>query len=135
MRRIFLDTNFVIDYLLRPEYKVVSQRFLEHCAREGCKLTISTLSIANFAYISRKLPSDELYNYLEMLISLFELSPLTERVISRAIKLKFEDFEDAIQYQCAVLSKADCIISRNAKDFKDVSIPVLSAEEYLERHL
>lgn len=135
MKNIFLDTNFVIDYLLRPEYKVVSQRFLEYCAREGCKLTISTLSVANFAYIARKLPKAELYDYLKILTSLFELASLTEKVIASAIKMELPDFEDALQYQCALAAGAGCIITRNSKDFIGATIPVLTAEECIKKFL
>lgn len=32
MKRIFLDTNFIIDYLLRDEFKPMCQQFLAECS-------------------------------------------------------------------------------------------------------
>jgi hypothetical protein len=44
----------------------------------------------------------------------------------------FADFEDAVQYYAAISAKADAIITRNTKDYKHASIPVLTAEQFLK---
>lgn len=33
MKNLFLDTNFILDYLVREEYKLSSQQFLEEGAK------------------------------------------------------------------------------------------------------
>lgn len=69
---------------------------------------------------------------------LHELQELTDtvdvskEVISKALKSEFKDFEDAIQYHCAkTIKKIDCIVTRDTKDFKTSTIPILTPQEAL----
>lgn len=134
MKRIFLDTNFVIDYLLRTEYKPLYQDFLEKGTLSGCRFYVSALTIANFAYIARKFDKEQLYSNLKTIAQIFEVVDLTATDVEQAISMQANDFEDALQYQCAVSKGCSLIITRNVKDFQFSEIPVMSASEYLARH-
>jgi predicted nucleic acid-binding protein len=57
---------------------------------------------------------------------------MNESIVEKALNSDFEDFEDALQYFCALDSKCDIIITRNQKDFKQALLPVMSAEEYIK---
>lgn len=129
MKRIFLDTNFIIDYLLREEYKLVSQNFLEEGDKRGYQFYISYLTIANFAYIARKLSTEVLERYLRSICKLFNVVSCDVNQILNAIDIGAKDFEDALQYQAAISANCEYIITRNAKDFAFSKIPVISAEE------
>lgn len=134
MKRIFLDTNFVIDYLLRSEYKLLCQDFLAKGALDGWKFYVSALTIANFAYIARKYDKASLYSHLRTLAKIFEIVDLTVTEIDMSIAMKANDFEDALQYHCALNTGCSVIITRNGKDFGFSKIPVMSAAEYLATH-
>ncbi len=134
MKKLFLDTNFIIDYLLREEFKNDSQQFLAEGSKRKCKFYISFLSVANFAYIARKLSTTELYRYLSALSNLFIIIPNTDSQIKSAIDLQASDFEDALQYQAALDAGCECIITRNEKDFGFSQIPVLSASDFVDRY-
>ena len=55
-----------------------------------------------------------------------EVMDVTKQVINKSIVSDFKDFEDAIQYNCALtLSTMDFIVTRNAKDFRKSALPVL----------
>ena len=41
------------------------------------------------------------------------------------------DFEDAVQYRCAVQISADRIITRNPRHFANSNIPVVTPAEFL----
>jgi predicted nucleic acid-binding protein len=43
----------------------------------------------------------------------------------------FKDFEDAVQYYSAIKAGCKVIITRNGKDFKKSTIPIMTANEYL----
>ncbi|MCH5225423.1 MAG: PIN domain-containing protein [Muribaculaceae bacterium] len=135
MKRLFLDTNFILDYLEREEYKESSQQFLEDLARQNYKCYVSYLSIANFAYIERKKPYEIVRNYIKMVIELFEVVPNNKKQIQDAIEIEGPDFEDILQYQSAVSSKCDFIITRNEKHFAFSNIPVLSPTDFREKYL
>lgn len=75
MKRLFLDTNFILDYLEREEYKESSQQFLEDLVLQNYKCYVSYLSVANFAYIERKKPREIVMKYLKTIVELFEIVP------------------------------------------------------------
>ncbi len=131
MKKLFLDTNFIVDYLLRDDFKPLCREFLTEGICNGRRFYISFLSIANFAYIARKLPMEQLYSHLATLSELFTIIGHNKKQLNKAIALKASDFEDALQYECAKAAKCDCIITRNQKDFAFSDIPVLSAQEFL----
>lgn len=135
MKHIFLDTNFVIDYLVRDEYRQISRQFLSLAKIKGCQFYISFLSVANFAYIARRLDKEILYKYIATIEELFTILSNDSRQISAALSLNATDFEDALQYQTAVTNGCECIITRNVKDFKFSQIPVLSASDFMEEYL
>ena len=47
------------------------------------------------------------------------------------INFKIKYYEDAAQYRSAVAVSADCIITRNKKDFSFSKLPVLTPDEFL----
>lgn len=132
MKRVFLDTNFLMDYLERQQYKPVCEELLEKGALKKIKFYISFLSVANFAYINRKKEKDKLYTGIKILCSLFKVLPNNKEHLFKAMKLNAGDFEDAIQYEVAISNKCDCIITRNGKDFTYSNIPVYTPEEFIE---
>jgi predicted nucleic acid-binding protein len=55
---------------------------------------------------------------------------VSKDIINKSLKSNFKDFEDAIQYNCAKsLKKIDFIVTRDTKDFKTSSIPILTPNE------
>ena len=59
------------------------------------------------------------------------LVKIDENIVEKGLNSNFDDFEDALQYFCAIDSKCDIIITRSSKDFKSSLLPILTAEEYL----
>ena len=60
-----------------------------------------------------------------------EVLPVNDKIIEPSFDSDFKNFEDAIQYYCALESDLRLIITRNQKGFKLSTIPVLSAKDYL----
>ena len=131
MKNIFLDTNFIIDYFVREDLNGEAEKLLQ--LRESLNLNffISYLSVANFAYIMRKLPTCQLSNIILRICNVFCVVENTRDQILRSLQSGFKDFEDGLQYQCALDAHCDCIITRNQKDFIDSSIPVMTAGEFI----
>lgn len=134
MKKIFLDTNFIIDLIVRDQYKPSCKNFLSEGNIKGRWFYISFLSVANFAYIARKMPQEELYRNLKTISETFTVLGHTKVQLENAIAIGAKDFEDALQYMCAKQAGCECIITRNSKDFSFADIPVLSAEEFLLKY-
>jgi predicted nucleic acid-binding protein len=133
--RLFVDTNILIDLLIKrePHYESVAQVFDMALLRKDT-LIISSLSIVNAHYIVKKLSGvteQALRSALYNVCTTCEIIPLTPSVTMKALVSPFKDFEDATQYYCALENNCDLILTNNAKDFQQSSLPVLNAEEFL----
>jgi len=131
--KVFLDTNILLDVLLdrKPFCEPSSKMWrLAECGR--IEAVISAISFNNVFYIVRKYAGkDAAQRTVEVMNVNFSVFPLTQDIIGRAIVAKLPDFEDSIQFFSAVACEADYIITRNAKDFPQDSIPVLSPAAFL----
>ena len=68
---------------------------------------------------------------VEVLNSNFSMVPLVQDIIGKAIMAKMPDFEDAIQFFSALSVEANCIVTRNVKDFPADILPILTPEAFL----
>ena len=67
---------------------------------------------------------------LEELAEITEITDVTGPVIWQSLKTDFKDYEDAIQYYCALsVPNVDFIVTRNTKDFKKSKLSVLTPAE------
>ena len=134
MRRIFLDTNVLIDVILKRDDYVSAAKVMALFVDSRYKLYVSVLTMANIVYILRKeWKGDRLYDMLAHLSDILTVCSITDSDYNQALMLRAKDFEDALQYFAAWLAAADCIITRNKKDFSFSDIPVLTPDEFLVR--
>lgn len=134
MKKIFLDTNALLDYYLnRSGADAVEKIFILANAKK-VSLFASTLTFANFAYvIKREHTKDELYTILDEVERRISALPMSKEQLRKAINHPSRDFEDMLQYQCAIAGNCEVIITNNKKDFMDFSkLPLFTAEEYIE---
>lgn len=130
MKKVFLDTNFIIDYFVREDFNGASEQLLT-LGKNNLKFYISYLTVANFAYIVRKMPKDVVVSMIQRICETFRIVKNTKEQIERNVMLNPVDFEDGLQYQAAMDAGCDCIITRNQKDFTFAEIPVMDATEFL----
>jgi predicted nucleic acid-binding protein len=134
MKHIFIDTNVVIDFLAdRRPFSLDAARIFNLAASDGVRIYISAVSYNNIYYVLRQsLSNDSTIKLLEELEDLTEIVDVTGNIIRKSLKTDFKDYEDAIQYNCALsIPEINFIVTRNTKDFKKSSIPILSPDEAL----
>ncbi|OYU85703.1 MAG: PIN domain nuclease [Flavobacterium sp. BFFFF2] len=133
--RLFVDTNIVIDLLVKREaFYNEAQRLFTQSDLGVVTLIISSLTFANaHCLLCKHLKADEARKYLMKFKVLVQVAPLDDKILELALASDFKDFEDAIQYYTAIENQADIIITRNLKDFKQSKLPVMTAKEYLDR--
>lgn len=134
--KVFIDTNIFLDILCRREQFVDDAlSIFDMAVDDRIELFISDLSIANIKYITRKeIPTDNFYDLIQTFRPIFNIVPLGADVVDRAISLKANDFEDALQYFSAVQAGADCLITRNIKDFGFAKMEVLDSSTFLAKY-
>jgi predicted nucleic acid-binding protein len=134
MKSLFVDTNVLIDFLAdRKPFSIAAARLFTLSLSKKVKLYISAVSYNNIYYILRQsLSHQDTLHLLSELLEMTELVDVTKIIIDAAIKSDFKDFEDAIQYHCALsINKIEIIVTRDTKDYKKSNIPVMTTSEVL----
>ncbi len=136
MKKLFIDTNIVLDLLGKrePFYQDAAKLF-SLADRGKVKLYVSALTVANSNYVLSKLKSAKEARVIlikfKILIAVLELN---DKIIDLSLNDdSFQDFEDGLQYYTALENEADILITRNLKDFKNSKIPVMTASQYLKK--
>lgn len=135
MKKVFVDTNIVIDLLARrkPYYEEAAILF-SLADNKVIELSISSLTVANTSYtLFHQLNSTKTKSILRKLRLIVNILPLDDKIVGLALNDEtFTDFEDALQYFTAIENKQNIIITRNLKDFKNSKLPVMTAPQFIE---
>jgi len=133
MDKLFLDTNVVIDLLgEREPFYNSAAKIATLADKTKAKLFVSALTYSTVFYILSKFEgTEEVKDKLRKFKVIAETSDLTDKIINKGLSSKFTDFEDALQYHCAIKMDCNILITRNEKDFKESEIPVMTPDEYL----
>jgi predicted nucleic acid-binding protein len=131
--RLFIDTNVMLDLLGEriPFYDSIAK--IATLADKGeVSMVVSALSYSTVCYLLEKHESTDIVREkLRKFKIISDIAEVNEKTIEKALNSNFKDFEDSIQYFCALNSECNMLITRNQKDFKASAIPVMSADEYL----
>ena len=134
MKKLFVDTNIVIDLLSRRE------PFFEEAAtvfsladKKQIKLAVSSLTIANTSYaLLRQMDSNKAKSILRKLRLIVKILPLDDKIVGLALNDEtFSDFEDGLQYFTAIENGQEMIITRNLKDFRNSKLPTMTAKQFI----
>ena len=135
MRRIFIDTNILIDFLARrgkffnPAWGVVSR------SNKGDTILFSALSFDTASYIMathHKMSGETIVRLFDNFVKTCHVTPVDSQTIDESVASEFGDFEDAMQYYSALREQADVIITRNKDDYEAAQIPVYEPQEFLD---
>jgi len=135
VKRLFIDTNIVIDLLAKREpFYDEAARLFTLADKKKIRLSVSALTFANTNYIllQSKKP-DEAKLILRKLKLIVQVLSLDEKIVSLSLNDSyFNDYEDALQYYTALENGAEAIITRNLKDFQKAKLPVMTAGQFLK---
>jgi predicted nucleic acid-binding protein len=134
MRKLFLDTNIVLDLLAKrqPFYKSAAILF-SLADKKKVKIFVSSLTFANTNYVLSKFKSPQkVREILKSFKLLVNVQAIDDKIIELALNdEKFTDFEDGLQYYAALRSRTKTFITRDLRGFKSADIPVMNAEAFL----
>jgi len=134
MKKVFLDTNVVIDLLDKrePFYKDAVAIFTL-AYKKKITLFVSPMTYATASYLLRKHGQEQMRLLLRNFRQLSRVTVADEMVVDDALASSFLDYEDALQYYSALSKNVDVILTRNVKDFQYSKISVLTPGEYLSQ--
>jgi predicted nucleic acid-binding protein len=135
MTNLFIDTDVIIDFLIdRKPYSREAAIIFTLIDQKKLKGYASSLTFSNLYYVLRKVePHKKVLNKLDSISKMLTILNVCEQNILNALESGFTDFEDSIQYFCALdCKKVEVIITRNTKDYKYSSLPIMTPGDFLK---
>jgi len=132
---ILIDTNVIIDHFCsRQPYADSAGKILRLCFQQDCKGYIAAHTVTNIFFVLRKQfsVSDRKRMLLDLCDFIDVVGIQKKQIIDALNNNDFTDLEDCIQFECAKVINTQYIITRNAADFPNSSIPVILPEDFLK---
>lgn len=131
-----IDTCVIIDALQnRDPFSEDAQKLILAVSNRHFNGILTAKSITDIFYILRRgLHSDSLTKEcIHKLFLLFEVADTYAVDCQIALGAETKDYEDAVMIETAKRIGADCIITRNLKDYSSAGIPVFLPAEFLDK--
>ena len=135
MDKVLIDTDVILDFFFdREPFSEDSTKILHLCSIGDLKGFVTPVLISNVYYLLRKTAKHEkVAESLKMLLDMVEVSRIDKESALEALNSDFKDFEDALQHFSAKSEKEiKLILTRNIKDYKTSSLPVMTPETFLK---
>ncbi len=131
--KAFLDTNVMLDFLGERDPFYLSAAKIASLADKGkMEIVVSALSYATVSYFLSKFEGiEKTKDKLRKFKVISKICAIDEKIIEKGLNSEFSDYEDALQYFSALRQDCNVLITRNAKDYKGVQIPVMTPDEFL----
>lgn len=126
--RVLFDTDVLIDVLLdREPHAEGAADLLSRVERGEIQGFACANSFTTIFYLARKAAGlDQARSHISLLLSILEVAPVNRAVLEEAKRSSVRDFEDAVVVASAGQVEANCIVTRNARDFAKSSVPAHS---------
>jgi predicted nucleic acid-binding protein len=130
---VLIDLNILLDVLQKREPFYTASAGLLAMAETGrIQGYVAAHSITTLFYLVQKDRSAaEARSVITNLLQFIHIAPIDQRTIEQALNLDLRDFEDAVQMITAMQIKADCLITRNVRDYQPALLPVLKPVDFL----
>jgi predicted nucleic acid-binding protein len=135
MKRILLDTNVILDFLLRrePNYGD-AQDIIKEIVKGTIQGYITASMATDIFYLLQKTNGKTFaLNSLDDLLVILDVLTVYKDDVYSALYSGWDDFEDALQAHVAVRSGIDAIITKNIKDYKKAKgIDIVLSNDFLQ---
>ena len=129
--RVMVDICVALDVLLAREPFLADALGVFALGEAGTiELVLSTDAVSTIFYIvGRNRDAAAAREAVAKLLDMVRLSALDEHAVLRAMTLEFTDIEDALVAAVAEREGASLIVTRNAGDFANSSVPAVEPAE------
>lgn len=136
MKKVFLDTNVIIDVLdQREKFVVESSNILSLGAEGKLELYATPLTFTTCVYVLRKtLGYAKVIESIRLLRTFIHIFSIRELEFDLAFAEDVPDVEDMLQYYSAVSAGCDVVITRNGKHFPTNGIPIMTPYAFLVQY-
>ncbi len=131
--KIFVDTNIFLDLILKREKFHDALLILNAVEKNLFSGIILDITVLNIDYIAKKQVKD-VKEFIQLVNTNFSIAGISNEMVSKALKIKNNDFEDTLQYLSAKHHECECIIT-NDKSFYKADLETLTSSEFVEKYL
>ena len=131
MTHLFLDTDVIMDYLTdRKPFSDDASGIFALMEKRVLKGHTTSLVFSNLYYLVRpQLGHRKTIDLLKELSVKLNILKVDESSVHEALDSKFADFEDALQYYSLIdYKRIDMIVTRNVKDYRHSTLPVMTPD-------
>ncbi|MDZ7795255.1 MAG: PIN domain-containing protein [Spirochaetia bacterium] len=134
IKKAFIDTDVILDVALARDPFFASSKMILAMAENNIIIgNLSSNCIANIYYILRKSGGDaNARKFIKNIVKYIAIITIDHQNVLEALRSKFSDFEDALQYYSAIENQCEYIITRNIEDYKNSKITVVLPEEFIK---
>ena len=131
-KRIFVDTNILLDVLLEREgYYYDALKIWANAENGNVEACIAAISLNNIHYVMRKLKSETTAMIaVKILLRIFKVIPVDADILGLAVDFHDKDFEDDIHLQCALRAKCSQLFTRNPNHYDHSAIAVVPPSSF-----
>jgi predicted nucleic acid-binding protein len=131
--RILLDTNIVLDVLLKRNPWVNTASIIWQAIDDKqIDGYIVACTLTDIFYIARRLTTQ---TAVQICLNAFHICPVEQETLEKALTLPGNDFEDNVQIASAIQSNLEAIITRDPSGFSATNVPIMAPDEFVTQHL
>lgn len=134
MKRVFLDTNILMDAIVFRERGEEANMLLDLSRAGYIQNCAAVMSFATISYLLRHQTNEEVHFILSNLTDAIDILPMDSKQFFDGMAFgPVSDFEDMLQYQCTKANGCDIIITNNGKDYAEFcDLPFMTAAAFLK---
>lgn len=132
--RALIDTCIIIDALQNREpFSDNAQQIFLLAANQKFTGYVTAKSVTDIYYLMHRCTHNdkETRNVLNKLLIIFGIMDTAGVDCRHALISNVSDYEDAVMIETAKRSDADCIITRNTKDYAHADITIYTPDEFI----
>ena len=131
---VLIDTCVILDALQKREpFWEDAAKIFRAAANEKYQGIITAKALTDIYYLTQRYTHDQkkTRDILLQLLELFFVEDTLAEDCKKAFFAETSDYEDAVMIETAKRIKADVIVTRNLRDYKETAIPVMEPERFL----
>lgn len=128
--KILLDTNIVVDYILRRQpFEENAVQIFNKIAQSQCDAFLTSNVLTDIYYIERKQFSvEDAKSAILSILGLIQVMPVDGQDCRKALVSPITDFEDALLVTCAERSGINYIVTRDAELLRECELAIAPAD-------
>ncbi len=125
--QVLIDCDVLLDVVLgREPFLADSAAVVAWAVDHPGSAAVAWHTLSNLAYLT----SDDARGFMRDLLRHVEVAPVGTAQAVQALSLPMADVEDALQAAAALAFRAEHIVTRNLRDYRNSPVPAISPRQF-----